>query len=170
MVLHGERAYLEAGAYLELRLAEIDPLQDVELAHGEDAAAGGLVAGGLGALGELRANPRRVQRGREQLHEVRLALARAAGTAGEGKEADGAALGVMDAVHQELRRAEALELAGEAATTQRRISRPNVQDDRLVAPLFPGLEERRRHRGVAQEHVAEEIRLRRGHREAIGTE
>src|SRR5437588_8487335 len=114
VVLHRERADLEDRADLEVRFAEVDPLQDVQLAHGEDAAAGGLVAAALRALGELRAHPRRMQRGREQLHEVRLALTRAAGPAGEDEEAGGAALGVVDAVHQELRGAQALELAREA--------------------------------------------------------
>src|SRR4026208_2019370 len=66
VVLHRERADLEDGADLEVRLAEVEPLEDVELAHREHAAAGGLVAAGVDALGELRAHPRRVQRRREQ--------------------------------------------------------------------------------------------------------
>src|SRR2546429_7216681 len=67
VVLHGERADLEDGADLEVRLAEVDPLEDVHLAHGEHAAAGGLVTGRLGALGELRAYPGSMQRRREEL-------------------------------------------------------------------------------------------------------
>src|SRR5207244_5478392 len=139
MVLYGERADLEDGADLEVRLADLDPLQDVELANGEHAAAGGLVAASFGALGELGAHPRRVQRGRQQLDQVGLALPGAARAAGKSEQADGAALGIMDAVHQELRGTEALELAGEAATTQGlsgRIGSPDVKDHRLVAPLF----------------------------------
>jgi hypothetical protein len=75
----------------------------------------------------------------------------------------------MDAVHQELRRAQALDLAGEAATAQG-IGRADIDDHGLVTPLFPGLEQRRRDRSVAQEHVAEEIGLRRGHGETIRPE
>src|ERR671914_1185431 len=41
VVLHRERADLEDRADLEVRLAEIDPFQDVQLAHREHALAGG---------------------------------------------------------------------------------------------------------------------------------
>src|SRR5882672_5364188 len=39
VVLHRQRADLEDRADLEVRFAEVDPLQDVELAHRQDAAA-----------------------------------------------------------------------------------------------------------------------------------
>src|SRR2546425_12552295 len=74
VVLHGERADLEDGADLEVALSEIDPLEDVELAHGKHATAGSLVAGRLGALGELRAHPGGVQRRREELYQIGLPL------------------------------------------------------------------------------------------------
>src|SRR5438094_8182300 len=66
VVLDGERADLEDRADLEVALAEVNPLQDVQLAHREDAAAGGLVGAALGALGELRTHPCRMQRRRER--------------------------------------------------------------------------------------------------------
>src|SRR5689334_9519766 len=53
VVLHGERADLQDRADLEVRLAEVDPLEDVELAHREHAAARALLAGRFGALREL---------------------------------------------------------------------------------------------------------------------
>src|SRR5256885_6465067 len=62
VVLHGERADLQDRADLEVRLAEVDPLEDVHLSYCKDAAAARLVAVGLGALGELRADPGGVQR------------------------------------------------------------------------------------------------------------
>src|SRR3954468_12241074 len=115
VVLHRERADLEDRADLEVRLAQIDPLQYVELAHREDAAAGGLVAAVLGALGELGAHPRRVQRRGEELHEVCLALAGGDGVGGEGEEADRAAVEIMDPVPKQVGGAEPLALALEAA-------------------------------------------------------
>src|SRR5687767_15170514 len=45
VVLHRERADLEDRADLEVRLAEVDPLQDVELAHGQHALVRSLVGG-----------------------------------------------------------------------------------------------------------------------------
>src|SRR5438094_3157292 len=91
VVLHRERADLEDRADLEVALAEINPLQDVELAHREHALPDRLLGGAaFGApLLELRAHPRRVQRGREELREIRLARPDARRTAGEGKAADG---------------------------------------------------------------------------------
>src|SRR5262245_26770952 len=85
VVLHRERADLEDRADLEIRLAEINPLQDVLLAHREHALAGSLLDRGGGAR-ELRAHPRRVQRRREKLREVSLARADAARPAGEGEQ------------------------------------------------------------------------------------
>jgi hypothetical protein len=68
------------------------------------------------------------------------------------------------------RQAKPLELACEAAAAQRRLVRADVDDDRLIAPLLPRLEQRWGNRRVAQEHVAEEVGLGRGHGEAVGAE
>ena len=106
------------------------------------------------ALLQLRAHPGGVQRRREQLRQVGLARADAARPAGEGEQAERAAVGVVHAVHQELGGAEALQLARERAAAEAAWSATSTSH-RLVAPLLPGLEQRRRHRGVAQEHVAE---------------
>src|SRR3954466_15091711 len=61
---------------------------------------------------------------RGQLHQVRLALAGAARAAGEGEQADGAAFGIMDAMHEKLCRTQPLQFAREAAAAQgRRVGR-----------------------------------------------
>src|SRR6185436_3508629 len=114
-------------------------------------------------------HPCRMERRREQLDQVGLALACAARTAGEGEQTYRAAFRIMDAVHQELGGAEALDLALEAARADLG-GGAEVEHHRLIAALLPGLEEGRRDGGVAQEQVAEEVRLRRGHREAVGAE
>src|SRR5512138_955042 len=82
MVLHRERADLEDRADLEVRLAEIDPLEDVLLAHREHTLARGLLHRARRAR-ELRAHPRAVHRRREQLGEIDLARADRARAAGE---------------------------------------------------------------------------------------
>ena len=98
-------------------LAEVDPLQDVELAHREHALAGRLVRRGaaVGVALELRAHPRRMQRRREELREVGLARAGLPGRQAKVKRLIARPSAVVHAVHQQLRRAEALELAGERA-------------------------------------------------------
>src|SRR5687767_4266493 len=105
VVLHRERADLQDGADLEVRLAEVDPLQDVQLAHREDALPGELVAAAaVGAARlQLRAHQRGVQRRRHELREVGLARAGGSRPAGEDEQAERAAVGVMHAVHEELR-------------------------------------------------------------------
>src|SRR5690348_18398213 len=112
VVLHRERADLEDRADLEVALAEIDPLQDVLLAHREHALVVRLVRG-AGRARHLRAHPGRVHGGREELREIGLAWADAARTADEGEKAERAAVGVVHAVREKLRRAEARELARE---------------------------------------------------------
>src|SRR5688500_2019198 len=93
VVLDGERADLEDRADLEVALAEVDPLQDVLLAHREHALPDGLVAAvrAFGSPLQLRTHPCHVQRRREQLHEVGVARAQAAGPAGEREQAERAA-------------------------------------------------------------------------------
>src|SRR5438445_13204877 len=80
VVLHGERADLEDGADLEVRFAEVDPLQDVELAHREDAVSRGPI-GAAGRARYLGTHPGRVHSRGEELGEVELARANAAGPA-----------------------------------------------------------------------------------------
>src|SRR5581483_10989178 len=138
VVLHRERADLEDGADLEVRLAEVDPLQDVLLARGEHALARGLVERARVPL-RLRARPGGVHRGNDELRKAGLARRDAARPAGEDEQAEGAPVAVGEAVDEELGRAQALDLAREAAVADQVAlrARPALEGEGLVAPLLP---------------------------------
>src|SRR4051812_32404866 len=115
VVLHRERADLEDRADLDVALAEVDPLQDLLLAHGEQAHAAVLGGRALDRAVDLGAQPGPVQEGNDQLDEVRLPGADRPGLAGEHEEARELAGRVVGSVGGEAARADAVQLARERA-------------------------------------------------------